>query len=58
MDSMADVVRVNDKEIEREEERKYIKECIDKDEMAHLQDLNQKQLNRQRAKQLNEVLNQ
>ena len=55
---MADVVRVNDKEIEREEERKYIKECIDKDEMAHLQDLNKKQLNRQRAKQLNEVLNQ
>ena len=58
MDSMADVVTNKDKELERKQERDYIQQCIDKDEAAHLQDLDKKQRDRNRAKQLNEVLSQ
>lgn len=58
MDSMADVVTHKDKELERKQEREYIQQCIEKDEQAHLQDLNKKNQARNRAKQLNDVLTQ
>lgn len=56
MDRMADVVVNKDKEMQKKQEREYIQQCIEKDEQAHLQDINKKQQDRQRAKALNDVL--
>jgi len=58
MDSMAEVVNNKDKELERKQEREYIQQCIEKDEQSQLYDLDKKNKDRNRAKQMNEVLNQ
>ena len=42
MDSMGEVIRDNNKELMRKQERAYIAQCIEKDEQAHLQDINKK----------------
>ena len=57
MDRMADVVTHKDKDLQKKQEREYIQQCIEKDEQAHLQDINKKMQNRNRAKEMNEVLN-
>lgn len=36
MDSMGEVIRDNDKELMRKQEKLYIQQCIEKDEQAHL----------------------
>ena len=57
MDRMADVVVNRDKELQKKQEREYIKQCVEKDEQAHLQDINKKMRDRNRAKEINEALN-
>ena len=42
MDSMADVVTNKDKDLEKKQEKEYIQQCIDKDDQAHVADLNKK----------------
>lgn len=54
---MADVVTHKDKDLQKKQERDYIQQCIEKDEQAHLQDINKKMIVRNRAKEMNEVLN-
>ena len=46
MDSMADVVRDNGKELQLRQEKEYIQQCIAKDEQAHLQDIDKKHKSR------------
>ena len=58
MDSMGDVIRDNEKERMREQERLYIQQCIEKDEKAHLQDIDRKNKDRLRHQQLNDDLTQ
>ena len=48
MDSMGEVIRDNDKELMRKQEKLYIQQCIEKDEQAHLQDIDRK--NKERVK--------
>lgn len=48
MDSMGDVIRDNEKERMREQEKLYIQQCIEKDERAHLQDIDKKNRDRLR----------
>ena len=48
MDSMGEVIRDNDKEMMRKQEKLYIQQCIEKDEQAHLQDIDRK--NKERVK--------
>lgn len=56
MDRMGDAVVHRDKEMQKKQEREYIKQCIEKDEQAHLQDINKKMRDRNRAKDINEAL--
>jgi len=42
LSKMGDVNHNKDKDLERKQEREYIKQCIEKDEQAALQDLNKK----------------
>ena len=56
MDSMADVVRDNGKELQLKQEKEYIQQCIDKDEKAKLADINNKHKARAKHHALNEVL--
>jgi hypothetical protein len=58
MDSMAEVVNNRDKEMERKQERDYIAQSIEKDEQAHVLDLNKKLKARQNAQKMNQVLTQ
>lgn len=46
MDSMGDVVKDNGKELQLRQEKEYIQQCIEKDEQARLQDINNKNRNR------------
>lgn len=56
MDSMGEVIRDNEKERMREQEKLYIQQCIEKDEKAHLQDIDRKNKDRLRHQQLNDDL--
>ena len=58
MDSMGEVIRDNEKERMREQEKLYIQQCIEKDEKAHLQDIDRKNKDRLRHQQLNDDLTQ
>ena len=58
MDSMGDVIRDNEKERMREQEKLYIQQCIEKDEREHLQDIDRKNRERLRHQQLNDDLTQ
>ena len=58
MDSMGEVIRDNEKERMREQEKLYIQQCIEKDERAHLQDIDRKNKDRLRHQQLNDDLTQ
>lgn len=58
MDSMGDAVRDNGKELQLKQEREYIQQCIEKDEQAHLQDIDKRNKNRQKHQRLNEELAQ
>lgn len=58
MDSMGDVIRHNDKEMMLKQEKEYIQQCIEKDEQAHLQDINRKNKDRLKHQQLNDQLTQ
>ena len=55
---MAEVVNNRDKEMERKQERDYIAQSIEKDEQAHVLDLNKKLKARQNAQKMNQVLTQ
>ena len=46
MDSMVDVIKDDGKELQLKQEREYIQQCIEKDEQAHLQDINKKHQSR------------
>ena len=46
MDSMGEVIRDNDKEMQLKQEKAYIQQCIEKDEQAHLQDIDKKNKDR------------
>lgn len=56
MDSMGEVIRDNDKELMRKQEKLYIQQCIEKDEQAHLQDIDKKNKERLKHQQLNDDL--
>ena len=56
MDKMGEVIRDNDKELQLKQEREYIQQCIEKDEQAHLQDINNKNKKRLQHQELNQVL--
>ena len=56
MDKMGEVIRDNEKEMQLKQEREYIQQCIEKDEQAHLQDINNKHKKRAQHQQLNQVL--
>jgi hypothetical protein len=56
MDSMADGVRDNGKELQLRQEKEYIQQCIDKDEKAKLADINNKHKARAKHHALNDVL--
>jgi len=56
MDNMADVVKDNGKELQLKQEREYVQQCIEKDEQARLQDINNKQKLRNNHQRLNEQL--
>ena len=58
MDSMGEVIRDNEKERMREQEKLYIQQCIEKDAKAHLQDIDRKNKDRLRHQQLNDDLTQ
>ena len=58
MDSMGEVIRDNDKELMRKQEKLYIQQCIEKDEQAHLQDIDRKNKERVKHQQLNDDLTQ
>ena len=58
MDSMGEVIRDNDKEMQLKQEKAYIQQCIEKDEQAHLQDIDKKNKDRLKHQQLNEELTQ
>ena len=58
MDSMGEVIRDNEKERMREQEKLYIQSCIEKDEKAHLQDIDRKNRDRLRHQKLNDDLTQ
>ena len=58
MDSMGEVIRDNDKELMRKQEKLYIQQCIEKDEQAHLQDIDRKNKERLKHQQLNNDLTQ
>ena len=58
MDNMADVVRDDGKALELKQEKEYIKICIDEDEKAKLNEINNKNRNRAKHQKLNDVLNE
>jgi len=57
MDNMADAVKDNGKALQLKQEKEYIKQCIEKDEQARLQDISNKHKARAKHQELNEILN-
>ena len=52
MDQMGDIVKDNGKELQKKQEREYIQQCIEKDDHAHLQDIDRKNKDRLKHQQL------
>ena len=56
MDQMGDIVKDNGKELQKKQEREYIQQCIEKDDHAHLQDIDRKNKDRLKHQQLSQAL--
>lgn len=56
MDRMADVVDNKDKVMQKKQEREYIKQCIEQDEQARINDMNKKVNKRKEQQAINDVL--
>lgn len=52
MTKMGDVIVHRDKELQRQQEREYIQQCIEKDNQAHLQDMDKKRAYRQKQQEV------
>ena len=58
MDKMGEAIRYDDKDLMRKQEKAYIQQCIEKDEQAHLQDIDKKNKERVKHQKLNDELTQ